>query len=69
MKKIIRITESDLVKFVKRVINEQSDMRNLSLIYDCLGISAVGLQSESVMMIFSDGHPNDVSCDYIQSEK
>jgi hypothetical protein len=41
MKKIIRITESDLVKFVKRVINEQSDMRNLSLIYDCLGIDGV----------------------------
>jgi hypothetical protein len=38
MKKTIRLTESDLVKLVKRVINEQSDMRNLSVLYDCLGI-------------------------------
>jgi hypothetical protein len=38
MKKTIRLTESDLVKLVKRVINEQSDMRNLSVLYDCSGV-------------------------------
>jgi hypothetical protein len=38
MKKIIRLTETDLVRLVKRVVNEQSDMRNLSLIYDCMDL-------------------------------
>jgi hypothetical protein len=38
MKKIIRLTESDLTRLVRRVIKEQSDMRNLSIIYDCSGV-------------------------------
>jgi hypothetical protein len=45
MKKIIRLTETDLVRLVKRVVNEQSDMRNLSIIYDCADLDgAAGVE-------------------------
>jgi hypothetical protein len=46
MKKIIRLTESDLVKLVKRVISEQSDIGNLSLIYDCLDLDGAAGREE-----------------------
>jgi hypothetical protein len=42
MKKIIRLTESDLVKLVKRTINEQTGLRNYILLFDCLGIDDAG---------------------------
>jgi hypothetical protein len=45
MKKIIRLTESDLTRLVRRVIKEQSDMRNLSIIYDCADLDgAAGVE-------------------------
>ena len=51
MKKIIRLTESDLTRLVRRVIKEQSDMRNLSIIYDCSGLDASEVELSEINSI------------------
>ena len=38
MKKIVRLTEQDLVKLVNRVIKEQYDAGNLSILLQCIGV-------------------------------
>ena len=38
MRKIIRLTESDLTRLVRRVIKEQKDLSNLSILYECIGM-------------------------------
>jgi len=38
MKKVIRMTESDLTRLVKRVIKEQEDIANLTILYECIDI-------------------------------
>ena len=38
MGKIIRLTESDLTRLVRRVIKEQKDLSNLSILYECIGM-------------------------------
>jgi hypothetical protein len=41
MKKVIRMTESDLTRLVKRVIKEQEDIANLSILFECMGMDAL----------------------------
>lgn len=41
MKKVIRLTESDLTRLVKRVIKEQQDIANLSILFECMGMDAL----------------------------
>ena len=45
MKKIVRLTESDLKRIVKRVINEQEDARNLSIIFGCADVDGESIDS------------------------
>lgn len=52
MKKIIRLTESDLVKIVNKVINEQNDQKNYQQMSEKLFNALKGADIETT--IFSD---------------
>ena len=52
MGKIIRLTESDLTRLVRRVIKEQKDLSNLSILYECIGMEPNAELSQGLGTIF-----------------
>lgn len=59
MKKIIRLTENDLLKLVKRVINENKEIES-SIIYATTGISATIKKIEGIKELILESNKPDI---------